>query len=355
MIKSKPPRDEFYMKACENAAQHLSPMIEAYRASYSTLSSRERAIEEDRIWDAVPHKYRSVIGRDGEAAPWLHMALKIDKDEAGYRARLRTLAKERKEYDVSYAWEFMNNPECSGSRVSKAISEAFKTACKETDGEKNAGIDPDYRDRKRKQRFAEALLEELTKPSGKSPKTETSAPRKDRSRSGRKQPKAPPTPPPPQGKPLEDVIVGGDGVETRRMWEEFQDFFIEKAREFAKNRLKDIETDAAIEERLVSFKAEMHACFQDFCMGLQQARNRRLSREILDDRRDRIRWALEVLRVEVKKGWVKERLDKAAIKTSYKKLSARFHPDNNNGDDKFKARYQEVQDAYQLLKSSLNL
>lgn len=40
------------------------------------------------------------------------------------------------------------------------------------------------------------------------------------------------------------------------------------------------------------------------------------------------------------------------IKKAYKKYAAKFHPDKHGGDDFFKERFQEIQEAYEYLKKS---
>jgi curved DNA-binding protein CbpA len=40
------------------------------------------------------------------------------------------------------------------------------------------------------------------------------------------------------------------------------------------------------------------------------------------------------------------------IKTAYRKLSLKFHPDKNNGDKFFEERFKEIQEAYDILSSS---
>jgi len=41
------------------------------------------------------------------------------------------------------------------------------------------------------------------------------------------------------------------------------------------------------------------------------------------------------------------------IKRAYRKLSNKFHPDKNNGDDYFKERFQDIQEAYEVLSDVL--
>lgn len=41
------------------------------------------------------------------------------------------------------------------------------------------------------------------------------------------------------------------------------------------------------------------------------------------------------------------------IKTAYKKLSVKFHPDKNNGDSFYEERFKEVQEAYEILGNPL--
>lgn len=40
------------------------------------------------------------------------------------------------------------------------------------------------------------------------------------------------------------------------------------------------------------------------------------------------------------------------IKKAYRKLSLKFHPDKNNGDDFFSERFKEIQEAYEILKDN---
>lgn len=40
------------------------------------------------------------------------------------------------------------------------------------------------------------------------------------------------------------------------------------------------------------------------------------------------------------------------IKTAYRKLSLKFHPDKNNGDGYFEERFKEIQEAYETLSNS---
>jgi DnaJ-class molecular chaperone len=40
------------------------------------------------------------------------------------------------------------------------------------------------------------------------------------------------------------------------------------------------------------------------------------------------------------------------IKNAYRKLSKKFHPDTNNGDDFFADRFKEIQEAYETLRDS---
>lgn len=39
------------------------------------------------------------------------------------------------------------------------------------------------------------------------------------------------------------------------------------------------------------------------------------------------------------------------IKTAYRKLALKFHPDKNNGDQYFEERFKEIQDAYEVLSN----
>lgn len=59
----------------------------------------------------------------------------------------------------------------------------------------------------------------------------------------------------------------------------------------------------------------------------------------------RVRAALETLDVD-------ENTDKATIKTKYKLLVKRFHPDANGGDRSYEARLQEIIKAYDSLKTA---
>ena len=40
------------------------------------------------------------------------------------------------------------------------------------------------------------------------------------------------------------------------------------------------------------------------------------------------------------------------IKKAYRKLSTKFHPDKNDGDDFFEERFKEIQEAYEILSNS---
>lgn len=40
------------------------------------------------------------------------------------------------------------------------------------------------------------------------------------------------------------------------------------------------------------------------------------------------------------------------IKKTYRKLSLKFHPDKNNGDNFFSERFKEIQEAYEILKDN---
>lgn len=44
-----------------------------------------------------------------------------------------------------------------------------------------------------------------------------------------------------------------------------------------------------------------------------------------------------------------------AIKKAYKKYAAKYHPDKHNGDDFFKERFQEVQEAYEYLTQNYQI
>lgn len=43
----------------------------------------------------------------------------------------------------------------------------------------------------------------------------------------------------------------------------------------------------------------------------------------------------------------------SVIKTSYRKLSKKFHPDVNDGDKFFEERFKEIQEAYEILSDDI--
>lgn len=46
---------------------------------------------------------------------------------------------------------------------------------------------------------------------------------------------------------------------------------------------------------------------------------------------------------------VKENSTEKEIKTAYRKLSIKFHPDKNNGDEFFQERFVDINEAYEIL------
>lgn len=50
---------------------------------------------------------------------------------------------------------------------------------------------------------------------------------------------------------------------------------------------------------------------------------------------------------------ISENANNSEIKTAYRKLSLKFHPDKNNGEKYFEERFKEIQDAYEILSDSI--
>jgi curved DNA-binding protein CbpA len=48
---------------------------------------------------------------------------------------------------------------------------------------------------------------------------------------------------------------------------------------------------------------------------------------------------------------IKENSTESEIKTAYRKLSLKFHPDKNDGDEFFTERFKEIQEAYEILSN----
>ena len=50
---------------------------------------------------------------------------------------------------------------------------------------------------------------------------------------------------------------------------------------------------------------------------------------------------------------ISETSNEQEIKSAFRKLSKKFHPDNNDGDKFFEARFIEIQEAYKVLSDNI--
>jgi hypothetical protein len=364
-----------YKTSIERAQETQKDVIEDYRNRFSKLLSRERAVIEADLWMSMDPGLRVTINsRDGSSAKWLYTLLQNGEPSfMGIRARSQALNQERSGYDVSLAWGYLDNPENQARHVRQALTTANSKVEVLRQHHLKTGnlIDADVQ-RILHSTFKEALLDFFTSPDKQRLENEARSAKLAAKGNGKPSVRAskPPTekvsdapektdaaPEPETGEEVSADSLPTDrdgGHEAKDLWSTVQEFVHEHVGHFAHKRLDGIESNVLIDERLNVLHREMHACFQDFLLGVRQARIR--SKDVLDVRREQLRWALEVLRIDPpRRNWRKEHIDKQAVKKQHRLLSARFHPDTHQGDTRYVSRYGDVQEAYQLLKSALNL
>lgn len=328
-------------------------LIEAYQRN-PPEGERAKAQAEAEIWQAVRYESRKKITRaDSYNAKFLCRALGMGQT-SDYIARGRTLGWEALGVDASAVWHTLTSGKKS-SWVVKALTFAGKAY---TDIEDNlmGRVDDDTLRTQASRKFEEAFLEFQT--DGIQEEERRKAREATQARTQKKRgPHAPKriviTPPAPKkDKGLDEILVDGDVQTSKDIWEEAEALLKEKINPFVKARLEGLESENGVGEILDNFYIDLRSSYQDLLLKIRRVRNLTGSKQVLEVKRESIRWALEVLRVPIKRGWSKDDLDVDSIKKQYKQLVNRFHPDKPTSDENTLARFNEVKKAYETLQES---
>jgi hypothetical protein len=152
-------------------------------------------------------------------------------------------------------------------------------------------------------------------------------------------------------KKAEDVDLSGvyvgkyDATNGRELWSAI----CSMAAAFVK--IRAVNVDASIKKRLTKdFAFGLRVVYEDFQRDLEKHNKRaRLEAENLEYiSRDALRLACRVLQISTPK--VGDPVDMKAARSRYKTLAGRFHPDRNNGDEKFVKQYHAVNEAWKAIK-----
>lgn len=346
-----------YALALENSSR-AKALVQAYQ-KHIPGTPRAKAIAEAEIWEAISlQDKRNVIRLNGYNSTFLASVLHSESPNS-FIARGRTLGWEKRGANVEMAWAA--TLEGKNSWLIKALSYAKQAA--EAHEDRIAGrMDEVSITREVNHKFEAALKayqddpsiheEELRKnrEAHLARKGKTTAPEKART------PAPTPTRTRRRTKGLDEIIVDGDFQQSKDLWAEAEVLLKDKINPFVKERLANLDSEIGVDELLDNFYLDLRNSYQDLLTRIRRVRNLTGSKQVLEVKREKIRWALEVLRVPVQRGWRKEDLDVNGIKKQYKQLALRFHPDKPTSDENTLIRFNEVRSAYQVLQESgLNL
>lgn len=323
--------------AYEPASQMVSSLAEVYLAEPPTTVKAQAEVEWS-IWDALPKELQQPITAvNGYYATWLVHCLK-GGSSSRYLAKARTLAKERSGHQVDALWVYLENLEANPTLILDAITYA-NARVKENPG------DSEEEARDRWSKAADHYVHNPVKRASRIRKDERP-----------KEPEVAQDDPKPEGKrqkTLEAILTDSSPEEARKVWANIQDSLQALLRPYVQQRLEGFESPSEIEQRMADFCLEVKISFDDLLLSIRRLRNTTYGKEVIEERRQKVRHALEVLRIEPKRGWSKDSLDLSVIKTAYKSRALQFHPDRTKDDPRYTERFREVQDAWNLLKNYL--
>lgn len=327
-----------YEEACAAAERAAKPLLEAYLANPPT-SVREQALAELSIWGMVPTEGRTaILVEDRYYAKW--MARCLGGPSSLYNAKARLIKQDQDGVDVRQVWRYLESPDAKPSVVLEALTFAKKRSQDEA-GKIN------------KTAFTEAVLLFLEDPVARPSRSHRSSKRSEGKRSNplasdivEEEEK--------RRKSLDAILTDGAPEVTRKLWSELQDAVKATLRPFLLQRLDGFESALDTEQRLTGFCVDVRSNFDDLLLNIRRLRATTGGKEVIEERRQEIKRALEVLRIDPQRGWTKDKLDVSAIKSSYRQLAKQFHPDLNN-DPRYLSRYHEIQESYRLLKQYLNM
>lgn len=328
-------------------------LVNAYQLSVPP-TPRAKALAEAEIWNACTAEDRKKIIRiDTYSSNFLATVLRFESSNS-YIARSRTLGWEKRGANVDSAWELARQGK--NSWLIKSLSYANKmaeAAWDKLEGKMDeASINREV-NRKFEQAFKDYQEDAAIHEEEKRLAREAHALRKQQAGQGDAKVKVSgPSRAPRRNKGLDEILVDGDFQVSKDLWEEAEQALKEKINPFVKARLEGLDSEAGVGEILDNFYLDLRNTYQDLLTKIRRIRNLTGSKQVLEVKRDKIKWALEVLRVDVKRGWTREDLDVSFIKKQYKQMVNRFHPDKPTSDENTLARFQEVKKAYEVLQDS---
>lgn len=348
-------KEQVYARALNNSPR-ARDLVAAYQANIPK-TPRDKAIAEAEIWEAIcteaPEDKKAIIRINGYNSTFLSHALGNETPNA-FIARARTLGWERRGAHMATAWESLEHNQ--NSWLIKALSYANQEAeAFEDHLETKVGMDAASVAREVARKFEAAFKAYREDPTiqneEKRRNREASALRKKSKDTPKKEEVAPPAPPK-RTKGIDEILSDGDFQQSRDCWNEIETPLRAVTLPFIQTRLNGLDSETGVEELLNDFITDVRVSYQTLLTKIRRVRSLKGSKAIIEVKREKIRWALEVLRVQVQRAWRKEDLDTAAIKKQYRHLASRFHPDRPTSDDMTRARFSEVQEAYKVLQDS---
>lgn len=327
----------------------LTAAAQRFLAEYRARPSadwREKALSEASIWEAMKEEDRKLIlKQDGYSAAWL--ASLCGEPVSTYIARARTLKLDFDGFPMAMAWHHLQKGE-SPSRVNRATTYARRAYEATVKQFRASGLDEPSSEREGRRKFLMAFERAISASNPGNPdKPAGEAAVKPRERVAPARPRQP--------KSITDHLVDGDGDEAKLLWQLIAGSILEPTKAFVQSRLRDLDSESVPAEIFEDFRGGIHTAFQEMLMSVRLSRQQPVAREARQIKREKLTEALEVLRVPMKRGWENKDVNVKAIKQAYRRLSARFHPDKNPGNDQIVARYHQVQQAYQLLREALGI